>query len=123
MARVDGDSFSLARMFHESLAATTDMAVLPGVLGCRPLRRTVQVRLGTTTLRLPGGTPIFVVSPTAIHKTSGLLISWHHSCSFVMMELSSYSLFNGTCLFISSLTLLAQTNFGATLVGGEHRSS
>ena len=23
------------------------MAVLPGVLGCRPLRRTVQVRLGT----------------------------------------------------------------------------
>ena len=39
------------------------------------------------------------------------------------MELSSYSLFNGTCLFISSLTLLAQTNFGATLVGGEHWSS
>ncbi len=36
----------LARIFHESLAATTDMAVLPGVLGCRPLRRTVQVRLG-----------------------------------------------------------------------------
>ncbi|MGB6282022.1 MAG: hypothetical protein WBG91_17550, partial [Syntrophobacteria bacterium] len=23
------------------------MAILPGVLGCRPLRRTVQVRLGT----------------------------------------------------------------------------
>ena len=37
---------NLARMFHELLAATTDMAVLPGVLGCRPLRRTVQVRLG-----------------------------------------------------------------------------
>ncbi|MEE8620570.1 MAG: hypothetical protein V3T37_00825 [Syntrophobacteria bacterium] len=36
----------LARIFHESLAATTDMAVLPGVFGCRPLRRTVQVRLG-----------------------------------------------------------------------------
>ena len=49
-------------MFHESLAATTDMAVLPGVLGCRLLRRTVQVRLGTDTLRLPGGTPIFAVS-------------------------------------------------------------
>ncbi|MGB7065059.1 MAG: hypothetical protein WBF55_07915, partial [Syntrophobacteria bacterium] len=44
---------SLTRIFHESLAATTDMAVLPGVLGCRPLRRTVQVRLGTNTLRLP----------------------------------------------------------------------
>ncbi|MDH3557063.1 MAG: hypothetical protein OEU80_04160 [Deltaproteobacteria bacterium] len=38
------------------------MAVLPGVLRCRTLRRTVQVRLGTNTLRLPGGTPIFVVS-------------------------------------------------------------
>ena len=53
---------NLSRILHESLAATTDMAVLPGVLGCRPLRRTVQVRLGTNTLRLPGGTPILVVS-------------------------------------------------------------
>jgi hypothetical protein len=39
------------------------MAVLPGVLGCRPLRRTVQVRLGTNPAvprdELPGGTPIF----------------------------------------------------------------
>ena len=67
-------------------------------------------------------------SQQVIHETSGLVdgdsfspaISWHHSCIFVMVELSSYSLFNGTCLFISSLTLLAQTNFGATLVGGEH---
>ena len=53
----------LARIFHESLAATTDMAVLPGVLGCRRLRRTVQVRLGTNPAvprdELPGGTPIF----------------------------------------------------------------
>ena len=52
----------LARIYHELLAATTDMAILPGVLGCRPLRRTVQVRLGTNTLRLPGGTSIFAVS-------------------------------------------------------------
>ncbi len=52
----------LARLFHESLAATTDMDILPGVLGCRPLRRTVQVRLEANTLWLPGGTPIFVVS-------------------------------------------------------------
>jgi hypothetical protein len=49
-------------MFHESLAATVDMAVLPGVLGCRTLRRTVQVRLGPHALRLPGGTSIFTVS-------------------------------------------------------------
>ena len=33
-------------MVHESLAATVDMAVLPGVLGCHTLRRTIQVRLG-----------------------------------------------------------------------------
>jgi hypothetical protein len=37
----------LTRMLHESLAATLDMAVLPGVLGCRLLRRTFQVRFGT----------------------------------------------------------------------------
>ena len=47
------------------------MAVLPGVLGCRPLRRTVQVRLGTITLRLPGGTPIFVVSRQQFMKYPG----------------------------------------------------
>ena len=61
----------LTRMFHESLAATLDMAVLPGVLGCRLLRRTVQVRLGTNTLRLPGGTPIFMVSRHQLMKHPG----------------------------------------------------
>ena len=70
------------------------MAVLPGVLGCRPLRRTVQVRLGTNPAvprdELPGGTPIlFALAPlrsvpqagsqlrglaTAIHEISGLAI-------------------------------------------------
>jgi len=64
------------------------MAVLPGVLECRYLRRTVQVRLGTNTLRLPSGTPIlfalaalrsvpqagsqFRGLTTAIHEISGL---------------------------------------------------
>jgi len=62
---------SPARIFHESLAATTDMAVLPGVLGCWYLRRTVQVRLGTNTLRLPGGTPIFLVSRQQFMKYPG----------------------------------------------------
>ncbi|MDH3554583.1 MAG: hypothetical protein WBF55_08980 [Syntrophobacteria bacterium] len=47
------------------------MAVLPGVLGCRPLRRTVQVRLGTNPLRLPGGTPIFEVSRQQFMKYPG----------------------------------------------------
>jgi len=58
-------------MFHESPTATTDMAALPGVLGCRHLRRTVQVRLGTNTLRLPGGTPIFAVSRQQFMKYPG----------------------------------------------------
>ena len=48
----------LARIFHESLAATTDMAVLPGVLGCRLLRRTVQVRLGTNPAVTRDGYPV-----------------------------------------------------------------
>jgi hypothetical protein len=67
-------SFICTHIFHEllaALAATTDMAVLPGVLGCRPLRRTVQVRLGTNTLRLPGGTPIFGVSRQQFMKYMG----------------------------------------------------
>ncbi|MDH3929134.1 MAG: hypothetical protein WBF55_15815 [Syntrophobacteria bacterium] len=51
-----------ARIIHESAAPTVDMTVLPGVLGYRPLRRTVQVRLRPNTLRLPGGTPIFAIS-------------------------------------------------------------
>jgi hypothetical protein len=58
----------LARIFHESLAATTDMAVLR----CWLLRRTVQVRLETNTLRLPGGTPIFTVSRQQFMKYPGL---------------------------------------------------
>ena len=69
------------------------MAVLPGVLGCRTLRRTVQVRLGTNTLRFPGGPPIlFALAAlrsvpqagsqlrglaTAIHDISGLK-SWRY---------------------------------------------
>ncbi len=68
------------------------MAALPDVLGCRLLRRTVQVRLGTNTLWLPGGTPIFFALAalrsvpqagsqfrdlaTAIHAISGLDVSF-----------------------------------------------
>ncbi|UCE82810.1 MAG: hypothetical protein JSV47_14160 [Deltaproteobacteria bacterium] len=58
-------------MFYEWPTATTDMAVLPGVLGCRTLRRTGQVRLGSNTRRLPGGTPIFMVSPQQFMKHPG----------------------------------------------------
>ena len=62
-------------MFHESLAAATDMDVLPGVLRCRSLRRTVQVRLGANPAvprdELPGGTPIFVFSRQQFMKYPG----------------------------------------------------
>ena len=62
---------TLARMFHEWLTATTDMVVLPCVLWFWALRRTIQVRLGSNTLRLPGGTPILVVSPQQFMKHPG----------------------------------------------------
>jgi hypothetical protein len=62
-------------MFHELLAATADMAVLPGVLGCRTLRRTVQVRLGSNPAvprdEFPGGTSIFTVSRQQFMKHPG----------------------------------------------------
>jgi hypothetical protein len=57
------------------VTATTDMAVLPGVLGCWLLQRTIQVRLGNqsrvTAGRLPGGTPIFMVSRQQFMKHPG----------------------------------------------------
>jgi hypothetical protein len=69
---------TLARMFHEWPTATVDMAVLPGVLGCRTLRRTVQVRLGSNPAvprdELPGGTPIFTVSRHQFMKHPGYSI-------------------------------------------------
>jgi hypothetical protein len=63
--------YGLTRMFHESLTATLDMAVLLGVLGCGLLRRTARVRLGTNTLRSPSGTPIFMVSRHQFMKHPG----------------------------------------------------
>ncbi|MGB7067819.1 MAG: hypothetical protein WBF55_21990, partial [Syntrophobacteria bacterium] len=57
------------------VTGTTDMAVLPGVLGCRPLRRTVQVRLGPIP-RYRGTVARWHNHlrglATAIHKISGL---------------------------------------------------
>jgi hypothetical protein len=49
-------------MIHESAATTVDMPALPGVLGPQTLRRTIQVRLGFESLRVPGGTTILTVS-------------------------------------------------------------
>ncbi len=53
------------------LLRTLDIAVLPGVLGFRLLRRTFELRLGTNTLRLPGCTAIFMVSRHQFMKHQG----------------------------------------------------
>ena len=55
--------------------ATTDMAVLPGVLGCRLLQRTIQVRLGTNPAVPRDGCQVARPSSllaTVIHEMSGL---------------------------------------------------
>ena len=49
---------AVARMFDESLATTTDMDVLSCVLGYRPLRRTIQVHLGTNPAIPRDGSPV-----------------------------------------------------------------
>ena len=60
---------------ERSAASANYMAVLPGVLECRLLRRTVQVRLGTNPAvprdELPGGAPISVVSRLQFMKYPG----------------------------------------------------
>jgi hypothetical protein len=71
-------------MFDEWLTTTTDMAVLlsepeagrPRVFLRQAqdkltLRRTVQVRFGSNTLWLPGGTSILVFSPQQFMKHPG----------------------------------------------------
>jgi hypothetical protein len=60
-----------ARIMDEPPAATGDLAVLPGVLGSRTLRRTGQVRLRSEPLRLPGGTPISTISLRCLVHNAG----------------------------------------------------
>ena len=58
------------------VTATAAMAVLPGVLGYRTLRRTAQVRLGSNPLRLPGGTPFSTVSRRRLVKHPGFYLKF-----------------------------------------------
>ena len=71
--RADGETAKpLARIFHAWSTAPADMGILPGVLGPRTLRRTVQVRLGVRVppiARLHAHLHAFV---TPIHEISGL---------------------------------------------------
>jgi hypothetical protein len=61
-------------IFHDSPAATADMIILPGVLGCRTLRRTVQVRLESNPLRFPGWHARLHGLATSIRAISGLVV-------------------------------------------------
>jgi len=65
----------LARITHEPPAATAAMAVLPGVLGSRTLRRTEQVRLRFESRGaagwLPGGTTSSTVSRRRLVHNAG----------------------------------------------------
>ena len=65
----------LTRVFHELPAPTVDMTVLPGVLGCRTLRRTVQVRLGSypAVPRIARWHTLIRGLPTVIREISGLI--------------------------------------------------
>jgi len=56
---------------HEPPATTADLAVLPGVLGSRTLRRTDQVRLRSEPLWLPGGTAISTISQRRLVHNAG----------------------------------------------------
>ena len=50
--------FVLLGLVQSQIRNLQSIIVLPGVLGCQPLRRTVQVRLGTNpAVRLPDGPP------------------------------------------------------------------
>jgi hypothetical protein len=69
----------LTRQFHEWPAATADVTVLPSVLGCSfdfaqdrlPLRRTVQVRLGSNPPAIGWWHSHLHGLATAIHEIAG----------------------------------------------------
>jgi len=74
----------LTRIFKEWPAPAADMTVLPGLLGCRTLRRTVQVRLGSNPLWLPGT------------RRKRLRCAWHthlHGLATAILEISGFMLF------------------------------
>jgi len=55
---------------RHGVTATTDMAVLYGVLGCRPLRRTVQVLLEANPAVPRDGCPVARPSSWSRHGNS-----------------------------------------------------
>ena len=61
---------NLARILYESLTTTMDMAILSCVLGCYPLRRTIQVRLGPNPAVPRDGCPMARPSSWSRHNNS-----------------------------------------------------
>ena len=74
-------------MFHEWPAAIADLTVLPGVFGCRALRRTFsgtpRVQSRGTVARWPGHLDGL---STAIHETSGSTIYVADVASYVALR-------------------------------------
>jgi hypothetical protein len=90
------------------VTATTDMAVLPCVLGCRPLRRTIQVGLSTNPAAR-GTVARWHTHPrclaTAIHEISGLgFFTFHAAAKFI-----------DTVTAVKSITNLAFGHDGACI--------
>ena len=100
---------AVARKFHEWPAATADMTVLPGVLGCRTLRRTVQVRLGSNPLAIARWHSHLHGLATAIHETSGLGVTMTNP-----KEIPYFVKINGcnNCKVFKSYTSLTGTEYG-----------
>jgi hypothetical protein len=61
----------LPRIIHEGSTAAADMGMLSGVLGPRSLRRSVQLRLGLSALRVPDITPICAASLQTLMNYAG----------------------------------------------------
>ena len=72
----------LARIMHEPPAATTNKAVLSGVLGSRTLRRIEKVCLRSEPLWLPGGATISTISLRRLVHNAGYHIRHSEQLAF-----------------------------------------
>jgi hypothetical protein len=71
---------SLTRIMHELPAATADLAVLPGAVGSRTLRRTQQVRLSSSPAVPRDGCPVARPSPRSPYGVSCILCGLSSTC-------------------------------------------
>jgi hypothetical protein len=93
------------------------MAVLPGVLGCRTLRRTVQVRLGSNSLRLSGITAISTVSRQQFMQHPGFSLIIPHCGVMRKFASAPHGKPYRSCLFHFCVNHLIE-HFSAPLLWG-----